>query len=265
MKVLAAAEPDADPPELVFRWERRPRAHWQLAAIIAGSLLLHAASFYVLQVSYTPTGAQLPPPAQVVMIPPEGPDHEAFARWLAMADPSLTVQPMPPSAAEILAALNFRYVPSFETSRAGFKPLDGATGNATAALPPRPHPPGPVPMPTKGDAARAVSASLATTARGTRVLIDTASSSRLVAPLPPVDFTAPLAGRKILEPTVFLVGVRPGGGPPFLFQSSKPDNRAADEYARNYLARLNFHPAEPLSDEVRWGRVEFAWGNDIYR
>lgn len=265
MKVLPTASALTVEPPLVFQWERRRSAHWRLAAIIAGSLLLHAASFYVLQVSYTPTGAQLPPPAQVVMIPPQGPDHEAFARWLAMADPSLTVQPVPPSAEETLAALNFRYVPSFETSRAGFKSLDGVAGNGNVAPPPRPHPPGPVPMPLRAEPPAAMPAGPATSKRGTRVLVAADLSGRLMVPLPPVDFTTPLAGRKILEPTVFLVGVRPEGGSPFLFQISKPDNSAADEYARSYLARLNFFPAEPPTREVLWGRVEFAWGNEIYR
>ena len=270
MKVVPPTAPANEPPELVFQWERRTHAHWRLVGIVALALLAHAIVFYVLQVSYTPTGSQLPPPAQVVMIPLHDPDHEALARWLAMADPSLIVQPAPPSPADTIAALNFRYVPSYEATRPGFKSLDPSAIDPPVTNPPRPHPPGPVPTRLDSRLVPAPSAPPAEKTPGTRVILSGDIQARLAGPLPPVVFTASAAGKRLLEPTAFLVGVRPGGGPPFLFQKASPDGLAvdhtvADDYARAYLGQLEFQPAAHPTDAVLWGSAEFAWGNEIYR
>ncbi len=287
MKLVPAAHgPPDNPPELIFQWERRSRAHWRLGGIIALSLLAHAISFYVLQVAYTPTGSQLPPPAQVEMIPSDDPGNAAFARWLSMADPSLIVQPTAPSNAETLATLGFRYVPSYEAARPGFKSLDALPGAAVVTTPPRPRMPGPVPV----NSARLEGNQRPPeppAAQRTRVLLTGGIESLLDGPLPPIDFKT-AKGSEPLEPTVFLVGVRPEGGAPFLFRDSVttpsggkarpggsaaagelarvyPGSAAADEFARVYLARLNFRPAEGAAEGVTWGRAEFAWDNDIYQ
>lgn len=265
MKIVpAGAAASEDPPELIFQWEHRSRVHWRLAAIIAWSLLAHAASFYVLQVAYTPTGAQLPPPAQVVMIPLDQPGNEAFARWLAMADPSLTVQPSGPSTGDTLAALNFSYQPSYKAARSGFKSLEPGPGEAIVTAPPRPRVPGPVPLNLVSPARKALPPPVANGGQATRVTLTGGIETRLPSPLPAVEFKT-AKGSEPLEPTTFLVGVRPEGGMPFLFQKSKPGDAAVDEYARNYLAQLLFLPAETGKDSVTWGWAEFAWGNEIYQ
>ncbi len=260
--VPEAPEAPEAPPELIFQWERRSRAHWRLAGIIGLTLLAHAVSFYVLQVAYTPTGSLPPPPAQVMMIPSDQPGSDAFARWLAMTDPSLIVQPTGPSADETLAALNFQYVPSYQAARPGFKSLDPLPGEAAVAAPPRPRMPGPVPVISPASSGPRPPGPPA--GRRTRVALMGGVESLLDAPLPPVEFTTAKRGEP-LEPTAFLVGVRPEGGAPLLFLKSKPGNAAADEYARSYLAGLNFRPADAPAGEVRWGGAEFAWGNDVYQ
>ena len=263
MKTFPAkgAHPVADEPGLIFQWERRTRAHWRLAVLVALSLLAHAIGFYVVQVSYTPTGSQLPPPAQVVFIPPDAPGGEAFSRWLAMADPSLIAQPVPPTTEETLAALDFRYVPSYATARPGFKPLDPARED-TITAPPRSRPPGPVPLPPAGPVA---SMPPPAGPQATRVQLTGGIEARLLEALPPVAFTMPPADQKAPEPSGFLVGVRPEGGPPYVFQMPKADHTAADDYARDYLASLRFRPAAPPTADVQWGSADFAWGNDLYR
>lgn len=269
--MTAPTPPDrvADEPELVFQWERRTRAHWRLAGIVGLSLLAHAVSFYVLQVSYTPTGSQLPPPAQVVMISPDGPGGGSFSRWLAMADPALVVQPTLPPPGDTLAALNFRYVPSYQAARPGYKSLDPQPDESAVAAPPRPRPPGPAPL--NPPAAASNPAPLPKN-QTTHVLLTGGLEALLAEPLPPIALAGsptgkgpPEVGRRALEPTSFLVGVRPEGGPPFLFPKSKPDNASTEEFARGYLARLRFRPADLPTAQIRWGYAEFAWGNDIYR
>lgn len=256
---MKTAEP---PPELIFQWERRSRVRWRLGGIVALSLLAHAVSFYVLQVAYTPTGSQLPPPAQVVMVTPDQPGSEALAHWLAMADPARIVQPAAPSREETLASLGFRYVPSWEAAPSGFKSLDPLPGENPVASPPRPRPDGPVPVgreklvpPPK---------KVAPGRQPTRVLLKGGIEARLSDVLPPVEFSTSKISEP-LEPTVFLVGVRSEGGPPFLFQKTKPGNAAADAYARDYLARLVFSPSDrPDDGDILWGLGEFSWGRDIY-
>ena len=251
------------PPELIFQWERRSRVHWRLAGIIALSVLAHAVSFYVLQVAYTPTGAQLPPPAQVTMVPLGQPGSEAFARWLAMEDPALMAQPAEPSSASTLAALDFHYVPSYQAARSGFKSLDPLPGESAVNLPPRPRPPGPVPLGlfTSGLPARAPV--LPGAGQRTTVVLTGGVKTLFSGPLPPIRFqTTP--GSEPFEPTTFLIGARPEGGMPFVLLKSKPGNTAADEYARDYLSRLHLRPVDRSQREIVWGDAEFDWGNDIY-
>ena len=252
-----------DPSDLIFQWERRSHVHWRLAGIIALSLLAHAVSFYVLQVSYTPTGAQLPPPAQVVMVPLDQPGNDAFARWLAMADPSLAVQPVAPSPEDTLAALDFHYVPSYKVARPGFKSLDPVSVDGANTAPPLPRLPGPVPLDlfTSDFLPRAPVPSAA--GQSTRVVLTGGIYFFLDSAM--IDFYFYiLVGSEPLEPTIFLVGARPEGGPPFVFLKSKPDNAAADEYARDYVARLTFRPTDLPPGTILWGWAEFAWGNGIY-
>ena len=264
MRIVPAesAAPEA-PSELIFQWGRRSHVHWRLAGIIALSLLAHAVSFYVLQVAYTPTGAQLPPPAQVTMAPLNQPGNEAFARWLAMEDPALVAQPTEPLPVETLAALDFHYVPSYKAAQAGFKSLEPLPGESAVNSPPRPRPPGPVPLGlfTSGLPTRALVP--AGMGQRTAVVLTGGVETFVSGPLPPVSFKTPL-GSEPLEPTIFLVGARPEGGRPFVLLKSKPGNTTAEEYARDYLSRLDFSPIKNDTNEVVWGCAEFAWGNDIY-
>ena len=65
----------------------------RLVPMIFFSLLAHAASFYVLQVAYTPTGSLLPPPARVVLVPLDRPENAPLARWLRHDRPRADVTP----------------------------------------------------------------------------------------------------------------------------------------------------------------------------
>ena len=259
----APAPPPEEPPELIFQWERPSHVHWRLLGIIALSLLVHAVSFYVLQVAYTPTGSQLPPPAQVMMVPLNQPGNDAFARWLAMADPSLVVQPAAPSPGETLAALDFRYVPSYKAAQPGFKSLDPLPGEEITTAPPRPRPPGPLPLDLFAPGRTNYLSTRPAGSQRTRVLLTDGLEPLLSAALPPVRFKT-LLGSEPVEPTAFLVGVRAEGGAPFLFLKSRPGNAFADDYAQSYLARLRFQPGGAPLGKVLWGTAEFAWGNDIY-
>ena len=198
---------------LIFQWERRARSHWRLASMLAVSVLIHAMSFYALQVAYTPTGTQLPPPAHVVLVPLDQPENAPLARWLTMNDPALTMRPATPAAPQVLASLGFRYVPSYNAAQPPFKPLDPME-NSVNTVPPKASLPGPVPVPpptiTMANRNRDIG-------RTTRVVLTGPIALPAGAAPPPVRFVAS-EGTNVLDPTVFMVGVRPESGEPFLFR-----------------------------------------------
>ncbi len=243
---------------LIFQWEQRARSRWWLVLMLAGSFLMHAASFYAFQVAYTPTGTQLPPPAQVVLIPLDQPENAPLAHWLSMNDPALTVRPAAPAAPQVLASLGFGYVASYNAAQPPFKPLNPAE-NAVNTVPPPASLPGPVPMPAVPAVRRA---------RGlgqtTRVVFSGPVTVPAGDPLPPVRFAA-AEDTNVLDPTVFLVGARPEGDAPFFFRQTTSGNAAADEYARGYLVALGWRPAAGADAGVAWGMATFYWGNDVYR
>ncbi len=245
---------------LIFQWERRARSHWRLALMLAASVLVHAVSFYALQVAYTPTGTQLPPPAQVVLVPLDQPENASLARWLTMNDPALTTRPAAPTASQVLGSLGFRYVPSYDAAQPPFKPLD-PTENIVNAVPPRANLPGPVPVPPPVVTVRTQAREVG---RKTRVVFNGPVEMSAGAPLPPVRFVTG-EGTNVLDPAVFLVGLRPEGSEPFVFRQSTSGSAAADEYARGYLAGLGLRPAAGTGAGVTWGRATFYWGNDVYR
>ncbi len=264
MKTAGASTVAEDAVPLVFQWERRSQAHWRLAALVALSFLVHAVGFYVLQVAYIPTGSQLPPPVQVMMARPERPDDppevraqsRALAHWLAVTDPSLETQPAAPDGDRTPG--NFaRYVPSYKAAPPPFKPLDPPS--AGTAAPPRPRPPGPVPILPASSSARPPGPSPLTC-----ILLTGGIGPLVAGPLPPVAFALP-AGAKTLSVTVFLVGVRPDGGAPFLFRETGSGEVSADEFAQDYLARLPFQPPPGPDAATVWGRAEFHWGREVYR
>ena len=250
---------------LVFQWEGRAHAHWRLAGLIAFSLLVHAIGFYVLQAAYTPTGSQLPPPVQVTMARPARSDDppetraqsRALEHWLAIADPSLATEPAFPTETDRNPGDLVEYVPSYKAAPPAFKPLDPpAIGSAA---PPRPRPPGPVPVASAKPALHPPSP-----VPPTRVALTNELAILAPRPLPAINFALP-SGAKALNTTTFLVGARPDGGEPFLFREGSSGEVSADDYAQDYLAHLNFQPPTAPNGGTVWGRAEIHWGRDVYR
>ena len=268
-----AAPAEASDP-LIFQWERRSWSRLRLVPLLFLSLLAHAATFYIFQVAYTPTGSQLPPPAQVVLLALDRPENAPLARWLAMTDPALMSRPATPTASQTLAALNFRYTPSYDTALPDFKPLEPAGANLAAiSKPPDPYPAGPVsanllpPLPLPAASGREGAAVRA--GQTTRVVFSGAVAPFAPASLPPVHFAA-APDTPPMDPIVFLVGARSAGGEPLLFRQTAPGNAEAEKYARDYLTHLVFRvPSPPQvggdTATVIWGWATFYWGNDVYK
>ncbi len=271
-----AAAPSSAPDDsatLLFGDGRGTRSRWRLGLLIFGSLLAHAATFYIFQVAYTPTGSLLPPPARVMLVPLNQPENASLARWLALADPTLATQSPLPEAASVVDALGFRYVPSYDATPPAFKPLETVGPAEGVAPPPRPMPPGPVAMNlTPGTRTSASTDGKRSSGPApTRVFFSGGIEAYVPETLPPIHY-AGSAGVKPLEPTAFLVGLRAEGGTPFLFpvrqapaSNASANADEADEFGRDYLARLTFHPAPRADGGTLWGRATFYWGGDARR
>ncbi len=267
---------DPDGNTLIFQWRGRPWRVWRLAVIIFVSLVAHAATFYLLQVSYTPTGSLQPPSAQVVLLAPETPaERAALNQWLKVADPALLTSPQPPATQDVLDQLRFRYVPSYTAAPPAFKSLEPPAGEVNP-VPERSRRPGPV-FVAPGEFLSPVESMVppagnAAAAEPTRLVFRGPVAPLAPSALPPLEFTASQRGRP-LEPTVYLVGVPPGGGAPWLFRQpaagdSTLGDATLDEAAREYLARLLFAAPAADGDNPRattWGWATFSWGREIYR
>jgi hypothetical protein len=267
VSAAASVEPE-EGDGLIFQWYRRTPSRWRLGLMLGLSLLAHAAGFYLLQVAYTPTGSLLPPPAQVLLVPPGSAESASLEHWIDMADPSLLTQPREMTAEQVLASIPFRYVPSYANVLQNFKPLPAPAPTDAPATTRRP---GPVPAgllpPLSAPVAAGAHSSTgqATPASRTRVVLS-AEIAALAAPeLPPVP---PPANRSAqpLERTVFLVGVAPGGGAAWIFEQASSGDAAgngADAAARDYLARLRFSAPAGVAVPT-WGWATFYWGRDAY-
>ena len=265
----------ADEDVLIFQWRGRPRRVWRLAAVLGFSLLGHAATFYLFQVAYTPTGSLQPPAAQVVIIAPEEPAGRlAFEQWLKMADPALMTSPPSTAAtADTLAKIGLRYVPSYTGVPPAFKSLEPVAGRDDYPMPERTRPPGPVPFAHPGEATVERGGMTSTAALPTRLVFRGPIEPLAPAVLPAWKFAA-TKGTRPLEPTVYLVGVHVGGGAPSLFrqpgmpEGAAGDDAALEEAALEYLAKLPFQSLPGSSADggaITWGWATFYWGREVYQ
>ena len=166
-----------------------------------------------------------------------------------MEDPSLATEPTAPDDRSPGSFVH--YPPSYKAAPPPFKPLD-SPGAGTAAPPP-PRPPGPVPI------VPAAYPYPVRPAPPTRVVLTGDITALAPKPLPTVSL-ALSPGTGALGPTMFLVGVRPGGGEPFLFREAGSGEIVADDYARDYLARLRFQPPATANGETVWGQGRVRLG-----
>ena len=270
MNAAAVTSGPEEPPVLIFQEDTRPQTHWRLGAMIFVALLGHAASFYIFQVAYTPNGSLFPPPARVMLLPLDQPQNAPLAHWLALTDPTLATQSLTAADGAVIDGLNLRYAPSYDAASPAFKALNPAATTDSISPAPRPRPLGQVIV-----SAAAVGKSdppgefrSGFVPLPSRLVLGPGLDALVSHPLPPVQFTGS-AGIKPLEPTVFLVGIRPEGGMPLLFPirqvpastvSAGADE--ADEFARDYLTRLVFRPAGTADGGVFWSRAAFYWGSD---
>jgi hypothetical protein len=235
---------------LTFHWPQDQGFPFVLFACVVGSLLVHAATFFLFQVVY-PQRVTIPQPApQVSLLTPSSPENVAFLRWIEAEDPALVASD---NSVNPAAMPEVRYRPSYVAPRTAplgapaempqavrFPPAEDRLAPAESTMAAPPPPTASAPQPTT------VSFSGALAAR------PLARHPALIFPQHP---TAP-AG-----PTGLLVGVNGDGEIRHTFLQESSGDSALDDLALDHLRHLVFAPA---NDPITWAFVTFVWGSDAY-
>jgi hypothetical protein len=217
---------------------------------VFGSLLAHAATFFLFQVVY-PQRVTIPQPApQVSLLTPSSPENIALLRWIEAEDPALVANDnpgAPPGLAEV------RYHPSFLSPRTAplGVPDEAATG---VRFPPAKD------RLTPADTAKTTGgASTAISAQPTSITFFGLLAERPLTKSSPVTFIH-RAGAPV-EPTTLLLGVDGQGTIRFSVIQQSSGDQALDDLAVAHLRTITFAAA---ASPLTWGFATFSWGGDAY-
>lgn len=243
---------DPAPAALTFQWPEPHAIPWTLAGCIGLSLLAHALSFYIFQITYPPSAHVTPPPAQVSILSADSPENDALLRWLDAEDPALAAKPPHAAPPEDLTV---RYTPSFAEVRALPKTW------------PEPEPAFSYPAAESGYAliARAAPRPAEATAPSqpapaTQLRLSGALAARLILHRGAWDFSP--SALTELQPVRFLLGVSGRGEVRYVFLRESSGDKALDAQAEAQLRRADFSaaPDAPLA----WGFAAFSWGAEVF-
>jgi hypothetical protein len=252
----AATTPAAEP-VLLFNWgPPRPR-RLAIAGFLAGSVMLHAISFYLFQIVYPPAVVLLPPPARVHLITADSEEGRALLRWVDAEDPALASATLRPPDARQRALPKLQHIPSYLTQEPNLKHAPPLVPNTQA---PSTRPPGPVVFSKEQ---RVVPAP----ATPTRLLFSEELATLGVPQTPVAHFES--SNNESPQAVRFRIGVNAIGQVWFCFPLNSSGDSALDEQARQQVVRSRF-AAGPLNTpapdgSLRWGMAMVEWGNDVAR
>ena len=240
---------------LLFDWAPPKGKKLLITGFLALSFFLHALSFYVFKIIYSPAVTVLPPPARINLIAANSEEGRTLLRWIDAEDPALASATLRPSEMRSRALPKLEHVPSYMKEEPRLK--DAPPLNL---LPPTPsaQPPGPAPVPR-------VSIDKTPVKVPTRVAFSEELSSLGVAVLPASQFTG--ATREPPENIRFRIAVNRQGEVRYCFRLNSSGDSALDEEARLDLMRCRF-TAKPAADNAEeqslvWGVATMEWGNDV--
>lgn len=217
---------------------------------VFGSLLAHAATFFLFQVVY-PQRVTIPQPApRVSLLTPSSAENIALLRRIEAEDPALVANDNP-TAPPGLASV--RYQPSYLSPRTA--PLGPPVEKAKAVRFPRAED-----RLSPSDSSKPTPAAAETVpTRNTSVIYADGLAGRPVLKNPPVAFSYHASSPA--EPTVLLIGVSGEGKVTFSLVQHPSGDPALDELAMAHLRNVAF---EASAAPVTWGFATFSWGGDAY-
>jgi hypothetical protein len=246
------SDPESTPP-IIFSWADRERSSWWLAAFIFLSFLLHSAAFFVFQ-GKTPLTARAPRTAPSVQLlsassdpATRSPEADALLQWIATQDPALVAKIQTVEAGSLL---KIPYRPSYQTVRT--QPLEAPPEPPTIQFPPARDP---IAL-LRSLSPRIKASPPALAPQSTLVTVSEGLQERL----PQVPQLIPQAKADTkLQHTTVLIGVSKVGETRFAFLQQSSESQALDLEASAFARTLRFAPG---NDELQWGTVTFAWGDD---
>ena len=239
-----------DESALIFHWPRDQGFPFVLFVCVVGSLLAHAATFFLFRVAY-PQRVTIPQPAaHLSLLTPSTPENVAFLSWIEAEDPALIASD---NAGNLAIMPEVRYRPWYATPRTAplgapvemsrvvrFPPAKDRLSMADSASPALPSPAAGAPQPTI-------------------VSFSGALASRPIARRPALVFRQP--STTPAGPTGLLVGVSGDGQVRHIVLQQSSGDTDLDEVAVGHLRDFVFAPSKA---PVTWGFATFVWGSDAY-
>ncbi|MEY2539804.1 MAG: hypothetical protein QOG67_3544 [Verrucomicrobiota bacterium] len=247
-------DPAPDTASLLFDWMPPQGEKLAIAGFVFLSALLHAACFYLFQITYPPAVSLLSPPARINLITAHSEDGQTVLRWVDAEDPALASATVRPPEAKSRALPKLEHVPSYRTEEPELKHVPPLTlgVRAPSAEPPRP--------------VRVVSEKTETPwpAIPSRTLL-----SDDLAPLGPPAFPSSKFTASSNEPpeaVKFRIAVGIQGDVRYCFRLNSSGDSALDEQARQHLMLSRFRSRlteNPGDQSLLWGVATMEWGNDV--
>jgi hypothetical protein len=252
--VSASISASANAP-LLFSWEGPRRRKLAIAGFLVGSVIAHAACFYVFLIVYPPTVSLLPPPARVSLISAASEEGRTLLRWIEAEDPALASTTLRSPETQTYVLPRIVHVPSYS----GYEPaLKQAEAPIVDLRIPSAQPPASVPVVRNRTAP--------ITAKAPTSVVFSKEIENLGSPnLPAMTFTA--STREPPESIRFHIGVGARGDIRYCFPLTSSSDPTLDEEARQYLALCRFPPRstsdKKTEDALVWGMATVEWGNDV--
>jgi len=215
------------------------------------SLMAHAATFLLFQVSYPPHVTIPPAATQVVIVPTDDPDQQPLLRWIESEDPALiasSAHPVPPKFFEL------QYEPSYLVRRTAPRTMPDAPER-------RERPPGP-------DLNSLIRSALPKEPAPEKVQAPAPTRLILSGGLLHRELLGPAAAWKTaasgpLEEVSILLGVNSEGEVRISALQKSSGDHQTDNAALAEMAKLHFARAG-APDEMTWGFAVVIWGDDAY-
>jgi hypothetical protein len=237
---------------LLFDWASAQDARRRLAIWVFAAVVLHAAAYLLVRVTYPPAAAVRISDATLYVLLPGSPEARRLAPFLAAEDPALFA-PEKAHGREMPAPAPPAYQPSYMSAKPQIAPLPDVQPRV---LPPPIRDFGPV---TVTEAPAAAIASPPAPAKNTQLVFSGQLQARAPQKWPKARFTARPGDQ--LAPAQFLIAVAPDGRVLHVFKDGKND--VLDDAASQFLMNLWFQRGP--DSRVAWGTATFDWGLDVKR
>lgn len=235
----------------LFEWPSRHHVHVLFPLMVILAIGVHAAAFLLFQVYYTPGPGKRPRPAEVYVLPAEGPAAAGLKAWLEAADPALMTHTQALHGKEAVLA-PVEYHPRFENP--SFQLDVPATPSARTTLPLPSELMVGMGLTEKIERKPLVYPRLPTTLDLTGGLV-----GRKVEQLAPIRISS--APATLPEPAILRAGLSPDGRVRHAFLVQSSGSSELDEAAIRSALQSRFSSGPP---EVTWGEIIFLWGADLY-